>query len=142
MYKAVFQNSKAALVFAAMILFSAFSMVGTKEDSGVLVRAVDTIGAGQDAVESDAHAYAESRSTKAPKKAPGWAAEPNVFGDFTKADEAAAQQAKAAVVKPKGPPPPGSDLMTAPLASGAVVLDSGQTAVPYISESEVTITPN
>ena len=33
MYKTVFQNSKAALAFAAMTLFGAVAMVGTPEDS-------------------------------------------------------------------------------------------------------------
>ncbi|WDA42193.1 hypothetical protein [Erythrobacter sp. BLCC-B19] len=143
MYKAVFQNSKAALAFAAMILFSAFSMVGTSEDAGLVTRAADTFGAERDAIASEAQAYAESRSQgdqPSQKKSP-WDAEPNVFGDYTPADEAAAKQAAAKVVAPKGPPPPGYDLMTAPLSSDAVVLESGQTGVPVITERDMTIEP-
>ncbi|QDH33294.1 hypothetical protein [Porphyrobacter sp. YT40] len=137
MYKAVFQNSKAALAFAAMILFSAVSMVGTSEDNGVLIRAVDNLEAQRASIASDAAEFAERNSDGDVPKVE--APEPKVFGEFTPADEAAARQAKT--VAPKGPPPPGYDLMTAPLAPGAQIGDD-QPAEPVITDRQMTIEPN
>jgi hypothetical protein len=136
MYKLVFQNSKIALAFAAMTVFGAVSMVGTSEDSGVVTRAADLIVSQRASIASDAAAYAEGQSGG---DAPGKASPPSVFGDYTPADEAAAQQALKTA--PKGPPPPGNSLMTAPLAPGAVVLDSGQVGVPVITERDMEIEP-
>lgn len=45
MYKYVFRNSKVALLFAGMTLFSAVSMIGTPEDKGALTEAVDLVEA-------------------------------------------------------------------------------------------------
>jgi hypothetical protein len=135
MYKMVFQNSKAALAFAAMTVLGAVSMVGTPEDSGVVTRTADLIASQRASIASEAAAYAEGQSGEAAAKA----TPPSVFGDYTAADEAAAQQALKPA--PKGPPPPGHNLMTAPLAPGAVVLDSGEVGVPEITEREMTIEP-
>ena len=139
MYKAVFQNSKAALAFAAMILFSAVSMVGTSEDAGVVTRAADLVEARRDAVASDAQAFAESRSSGG--SSGKVAAPPSVFGEYKPANSTAARTVTVQKPAPGGPPPTGNDLMTAPLAPGAVVLDSGQIGVPVITQSEVTIEP-
>ncbi len=136
MYKMVFQNSKAALAFAAMTVLGAVSMVGTPEDSGVVTRTADLIASQRASIASEAAAYAEGQSGG---EAAAEASPPSVFGDYTPADEAAAQQALK--LAPKGPPPPGHNLMTAPLAPGAVVLDSGEVGVPEITEREMTIEP-
>ena len=136
MYKLVFQNSKIALLFAVMTVFGAVSMVGTPEDSGVVTRAADLLVSQRASIAGEAAAFAEGQSGgDAAAKTPP----PSVFGDYTAADEAAAQQALK--LAPKGPPPPGHSLMTAPLAPGAVVLDSGEVGVPEITEREMTIEP-
>ena len=137
MYKAVFQNSKAALAFAAMILFSAVSVVGTSEDSGVLIRAVDNLEEQRASIASDAAEFAERNSGGDVPEAE--AAEPKVFGDFAPVDEATARQ--ATTVAPKGPPPPGYDLMTAPLAPGAQIGDE-QPVEAIITDRQMTIEPN
>ncbi|WP_086606711.1 hypothetical protein [Erythrobacter donghaensis] len=137
MYKAVFQNSKAALAFAAMILFSAVSMVGTSEDNGLLIRAVDNLEAQRASIVSDAAEFAERNSGGDEPKAE--APEPKVFGDFNPDDEATGRQLKTVVQK--GPPPPGHDLMTAPLAPGAQIGDD-QPAEPVITDRQMTIEPN
>ena len=133
MYKMVFQNSKIALAFAVMTVLGAVSMVGTSEDGGVVTRAADLIAMQRQSIAGDAAAYAEGQSTEAAPPAP------SVFGDYTPADEAAAQQALKQA--PKGPPPPGHSIMTAPLSPGAVVLDSGEVGVPEITEREMEIQP-
>jgi hypothetical protein len=135
MYKMVFQNSKAALAFVAMTVLGAVSMVGTPEDSGLVTRTADLIASQRASIASEAAAYAEGQSGEVAAKAEP----PSVFGEYTPADEAAAQQALK--LAPKGPPPPGHNLMTAPLAPGAVVLDSGEVGVPEITEREMTIEP-
>lgn len=136
MYKIVFQNSKIALAFAAMTVLGAVSMVGTPEDSGVVTQAADLIAAQRQSIASNAAAYAESQSggDVTIKAKP-----PSVFGDYTPADQAAAKQVVTAA--PKGSSQPGNSLMTAPIAPGAIMLDSGEVGYPVITEREMTITP-
>lgn len=136
MYKTVFQNSKVALLFAGMTLFSAVSMVGTQEESGLLGKAVDRFGAERDAMASGAQAFAEGRSKG---DAPGEA--DAVFGEFDVGTERAA-------IGPAAKPKPGSSQaggpMDAPLSSTAMVVESGGTTVtgvPFISDREMTIEP-
>ncbi len=135
MYKAVFQNSKVALLFAGMTLFSAVSMVGTKEDSGVLTKAVDRFGAERGAIASDAQAFAESQSEG---DTPGNGdAEEAVFGNFNETTGPAATRRSAKPKQSGGP-------MSAPLSSTAIVVERGSTVVtgvPYISDREMTIEP-
>ncbi|RNJ64192.1 MAG: hypothetical protein EDM03_07625 [Porphyrobacter sp. IPPAS B-1204] len=130
MYKAVFQNSKVALLFAGMTLFSAVSMVGTSEDKGALTEAVDRFGAQRSAFASNAAAFAEGRSEgDAPP------AEKPVFGEF-----GGGPSASGNAVKPKA----GSGPMNAPLSPTAIVSNrSGPTVTgePYISEREMTLEP-
>lgn len=129
MYKAVFQNSKVALLFAGMTLFSAVSMVGTSEDKGALTEAVDRFGAQRSAVASEAAAYAEGRSegdTPPPKP---------VFGEF---------ENRAPSSGPGAKPNPGSNPMTAPMSATAIVSHGPALPVtqePYISDRELTIEP-
>ena len=136
MYKMVFQNSKTALAFAAMTVFGAVSMVGTSEESGVVTQAADLIAAQRQSIASDASAFAESQSggDMKVKSTP-----PSVFGDYIPPDQTVAKQAVA--VAPKGPQSAGNSLMTAPLAPGAIMLDSGEVGYPVITEREMTITP-
>ncbi|MCZ8368563.1 MAG: hypothetical protein O9293_01130 [Porphyrobacter sp.] len=73
MYKAVFKNSKIALIFAVMTIISAVSMIGTSEDSGLLLRTVSEVKASRSG--SAAHAGG-SGSAGQP------AAPPSVFGEY------------------------------------------------------------
>lgn len=138
MYKTVFQNSKAALAFAAMTIFGAVSMVGTSEDSGLVGKAVDVFGAQRAGIASDAQAYAEQQSVgdKPGKAGAGWGDDGAVFGDYE--GETAAAKASGASGQQSASP------MSAPLSSTAIVVDRGGTtvsAVPFISEREMTIEP-
>lgn len=73
MYKAVFRNSKVALIFAVMTIISAVSMVGTSDDSGLLLRAVSEVQASRSV--SAAHAGG-------PGNAGQPAPPPSVFGEY------------------------------------------------------------
>lgn len=77
MYKAVFKNSKIALLFAGMTLFSAIMMVGTSEDGGTLVDLKNMAG--------DMRTHAQNQAAAAAARAAGPAsiqtAAP-VFGEY------------------------------------------------------------
>ncbi len=136
MYKSVFKNSKAALAFAALTVFSAVSIVGTSDDSGIVGKAVDIIGAQRANIASDAQAFAEGQSQgdKPGKADVGWGHKSVVF------DEYGADSASGA--KDSGPAATAGP-MTAPLSSTAMVDHSGPAATsePFISDREMTIEP-
>lgn len=138
MYKTVFQNSKAALAFAAMTLFGAVSMVGTSEDSGLLVKAAQIVGSQRDSMVSDAEAFAAQRSVgDAPgNQDGGWGSETAVFSEYAPetAENPAGGPGKRAVRA-------GDNPMTAPLSSTAVVATPRRTAMPVITDREVSIEP-
>ncbi|PLK22905.1 hypothetical protein C0V72_12295 [Porphyrobacter sp. TH134] len=77
MYKQVFQNSKVALLFAGMTLFSAVSLIGTPEDSGVLTQAADLVEAQRESFASDVQNFADGQSVGDKPRAGRL-----VFGDY------------------------------------------------------------
>lgn len=130
MYKHVFQNSKAALLFAGATLIGAVSLVGTPEDSGVVIKAVDLVESQRNSFAGEAQAFAEGQSVG--DKPP---AQP-VFGDFA---GTSGPSTSDTAVEP-GPANP----MDAPLSSTAIVEEPGSTSVtgvPFIAEREMTIEP-
>lgn len=151
MYKAVFQNSKTALVFAGMTIFGAASMVGTSEDAGLVGRAVDTFAAQRDSVASNAEAFAQSQSV-GDQPATGSGSGTSVFGAYTPPEGpqqavdpmVATQQPKGQRPSgpgPVGPGPSGNTILLAPRAPGAVVLEDGQVGVAVITDRQMTIQP-
>jgi hypothetical protein len=112
MYKAVFQNSKVALLFAGMTILSAVSMVGTSEDSGVVGRVTGFVEANSDRLASSG-----SEAQNGGGEGESAAAEPSVFGDYTPASQPAAAAPAAASA-------PGGNPMTAPLSSTARIDNS------------------
>lgn len=111
MSRTLFENSKAALAFAAVIIVGAVSMVGTSDDRGVLPALVERFSAkpaGQPGAETS------GEGNQAASNAP--AAPASVFGDYSG-------------TKPTGTAPTGSggssagpvaNPMTAPLAPTAI----------------------
>jgi len=81
MYLRVFQNRKVALVFAGMTLFSAISMIGTKEEGGTLTKAVDLIEARRGTLAGDAQPGAEAQRSGGARPV-----HPPVFGDYDPAE--------------------------------------------------------
>ena len=81
MYRRVFQNRKVALVFAGMTLFSALSMIGTKEEAGTLTKAVDLLEARRGNLAGDAQPDAEGQRSGGARPV-----HPPVFGDYDPAD--------------------------------------------------------
>ncbi len=138
MYKSVFQNSKAALAFAGLTLFSAVSLVGTSDDSGIIGKASDVIGAQRANIASEAQAFAggQSQGDKPGKAEAGSGSKTAVFGEYG-ADGKAVAKAPGAAANTGGNP------MTAPLSPTAMVDHRGPTTVsePFISDREMTIEP-
>lgn len=140
MYKTVFQNSKAALAFAAMTLFGAMAMVGTPEDSGVVVKAADILGAERAKFNDTAQAFAKGQSEgdRPSNAGAGWGEDTAVFGAYS-ADG-------PPVMVPnlnQAPNPGGLDPANAPLSPDAIVAPTNNQlppkGPPYISNREMVI---
>ncbi len=84
MYKAVFQNSKIALIFAAMTLFSAVSMVGTSDDGGLLTK-IASLSSARDG----------NAAISAPGGGQAPAAKSSIFGAYVAGDNGATAAAHA-----------------------------------------------
>lgn len=114
MYKMVFQNSKVALLFAIVTIMSAVSMVGTSEDSGLLLRVASLINGQR------SHAAGPSDASGQPSEAPP---PPSVFGEY----DASASAPVSASQATTAPPAYGNGYnpMTAPVSPGAVVVHNG-----------------
>jgi hypothetical protein len=124
MYKHVFRNSKVALLFAGMTLFSAVSMIGTPEDKGALTEAVDLVESSRQAAERDAQAGAQGYGAAGtpPVQNP-------VFGEFDSASTPAANVTAAA-------PGQAAALLSAPISSTAMLEQRGATDMDISPMSE------
>lgn len=129
MSRTLFENSKAALAFAAITVIGAVSMVGTSEDGGLLTAVVERFGA----IPKD-QASAEEVSSTTPRDGgkpagAGWGSgsQTSVFGDFT--GKPPAGQGPAASE------PNSSNPMTAPLSPTAVV-SQGPSSGLFTSNSD------
>jgi hypothetical protein len=151
MSRTLFENSKAAMAFAAMTIIGAVSIVGTSDGGGVLGTAVDSFAQQRETVAADAQAFAESQSVgDAPSESvsdpdAGWGSSKSVFGDYDAAEAAKQPPSAAAVAASPSVGAQGNSMMTAPLAPGAVVLGAGDAdvpqGVPVITDREMTIEP-
>ncbi|MFM7348000.1 MAG: hypothetical protein ACKO01_00750 [Erythrobacter sp.] len=135
MSRTLFENSKAALGFAAIIIVGAVSMVGTSDNGGMLPKIADRFGKKPDYAQApSAPVPASERETAPPpepKQVEDWYAPPptTVFGDY-KPDEPGSQGSAqpatsgfAPTTTPSASPQqkPGFNPMTAPLSPTAVV---------------------
>lgn len=115
MSRTLFENSKAALAFAAVTIIGAVAMVGTSDDSGVLPAVVEKFGAkpaGQASAEQvNSEAPREGAKTTTP--GPGWGGSTSPFGDYSGNPPVPGQSPAAA---PKSNVNP----MTAPLSPTAI----------------------
>lgn len=78
MYRLIFQNSKIALTFVVMTIFSAAAMVGTPEDSGLVARVAALAKA------SGGYRSADAANPSVPRPA-----SPSIFGDYNAAGDEA-----------------------------------------------------
>ena len=76
MARLIFQNSKIALAFVALTIFSAAAMVGTPEDSGLVAR-----------VAALARASGGYRADSPPQAMPSGPAKPSVFGEYAASED-------------------------------------------------------
>ena len=116
MSRTLFENSKAALAFAAITVIGAVSVVGTSDDGGVLTAVVERFGAKPEGQASAEQIRSETPSDGDKPATPGagWAGSTSVFGDFTGKPPVPGQD-PAATAQPSGNP------MTAPIAATAIV---------------------
>jgi hypothetical protein len=148
MYKSVFQNSKAALVFAGMTIFGAVAMVGSPDDKGVLNKAVDRFSDEREMIVEDARQFAETHSVGDVPPAPdaGWGSSDQVFGEYASGNTTSAPVAKgptgsvAAIIP--GPQPVVADNEGIPVSPDG----EGQTAFapaapPVITSRQMVIEP-
>ena len=128
MSRTLFENSKAALAFAAMTILGAVSMVGTSDSGGVLDATVDRFAQERATVADDTPELAASRNVgdKVPAQVSdpdaGWGSSTAVFGEYDPAKAARQPVTAAAVAAAPSVAAQGNSMMTAPLAPGAVVL--------------------
>ena len=111
MSRTLFENSKAALAFAAITVIGAVSMVGTSDDGGVLPAVVERFGTIPEVHESAAQVSSDTPRDDGKPAGAGWgsASPASVFGEFTGSPSA------GEAAGPSGNP------MTAPLSPTAVV---------------------
>jgi hypothetical protein len=132
MYKSVFKSSKMALLFAGMTLVSAISMVGTREDQGLLTKTVEQIEARTAASGNMGQGYGSGDGSSAA----GNGNQP-IFGDYN------------AEPVPAPAPVQGSDAgaanyaspMNAPLSPTAVVVQPGTPLPQEYSAEDSTEAP-
>jgi hypothetical protein len=156
MYKTLFQNSKAAMLFAVVTVVGAVVMVGSPEDKGVLNKAVDEFGEQRESFVEGAQTFAESQSVADEPIDPeaGWgSSKSSVFGEYSPAEtelpgfyDPPPQPGNSSTPKPQptaripGPQPVIADSEGIPLSSvGAAPAPSGQAV---ITARQTTIEPN
>jgi hypothetical protein len=156
MYKTLFQNSKAAMLFAAATVVGAVVMIGSPEDKGVLNKAVDEFGEQRETFVEGAQAFAESQSVADEPIDPeaGWGSsnEP-VFGEYSAAETdlpgfydpppqpgSSSKAQSQPTARIPGPQPVIADSEGIPLSSvGGASAPSGQAV---ITSRQTTIEPN
>lgn len=144
MSRTLFENSKAALAFAGMTILGAVMMVGTSDKGGVLTRVDDALVNQRASIAADAQAFAKTQSVgDLPSDAgSGWGKPGAVFSEYNPVQS----NPPKAIASPASPAQ-GESVMTAPLASGAIVADDVDPGVPVrqgvavITEREMTIEP-
>lgn len=159
MYKTVFQNSKAALIFAGMTIFGAVMMVGSPEDQGMLNKVTDRFSQEREAIVEQARDYAEAQSVgdvagnREIDPAAGWGSSRPVFGEYASAEaitggtNATDPMPQRTSKKPTsgtipGPQPVVSDYEGIPVPRPDKLQDQvSPPPVPVITSREMTIEP-
>lgn len=148
MYKAVFQNSKAALIFAGLTIFGAAAMVGSSDDKGMVSRVADLVASQRQTIADEAEQFAESQSVGDAPSAngnadAGWGSDEPAFGDY---DPDTSEPSPVAPMSAK-PGPTGS--VAAILPEDYVVPEPGADGFasqpvpqPVITNRKMVITPN
>lgn len=133
MSRTLFENSKAALVFAGMTIVGALAMVGTEDGGGALDKTVDRFRQQREAVIEEAPTFSEERTEVIEPLDPasGWGGTGSaVFGEYT--EEVVTpepEEDEAAPVAPPVRPEPRTFQQTAPVG-GPVTADAPGIAVP------------
>ncbi|PKP86055.1 MAG: hypothetical protein CVT77_19600 [Alphaproteobacteria bacterium HGW-Alphaproteobacteria-16] len=160
MYKTVFQNSRAALIFAGMTILGAVAMVGSPEDQGVLDKVTDRFSQEREAIVEQARDYAETQSVGDVAGNPmidpaaGWGSSRPVFGEYATGETeagsvTAVNPSPVNVTKKKnasgvirGPQPVVADYEGTPVPRPDQFQDQASPPpVPVITSRQMTIEP-
>ncbi len=150
MYKAVFQNSKAALIFAGLTIFGAVAMVGSSEEKGMVNRVADLVASQRQMIAADAEQFAESQSVADAPSAnadgdadAGWGRDEPAFSDYT------SEPSEPSPVAPISAKPGPTGSVAAILPRDYVVPEPGADGFatqpvpqPVITNRKMVITPN
>lgn len=163
MYKTIFQNSKAALVFAVLTIIGAVMMVGSPEGEGSIGKTIGRFSQTRETIAKEASDFAETQSVpdKVTDPDAGWGSSKSaMFGEFQSTDDnagdggtanspvvgpiagpTAAQRVKAGGIVP-GPQPIMADNVGTPVPG----LDDGSTVaspppIPVITSRKMTLEP-
>lgn len=115
MYKAVFQNSKVALIFALVTILSAVSMVGTSEEGGMLTRVVSLVSNSRTGSAGEVQPQGPAGAVAASK--------PSVFGEYSPA--ASSGTAGNGTSQKLAQPAPTSQPLPPPPAEADIIARSG-----------------
>jgi hypothetical protein len=129
MSRTLFENSKAALAFAALTIVGAVAMVGTPQDDGMLPKIADRFGKKSDSAQAAPTPASEAPPAAAPEKGPveGWYDPPKtVFGDYKGTDPDAAA---APSVPAQGQPAPFNSAAAPAAGTGANANSQGNVNV-------------
>lgn len=124
MSRTLFENSKAALAFAAVTIVGAVAMVGTSDNSGVLpavVQKMDSMAQSQSA--AGPQGSGSEGSAEGAKPAPK-----SVFGDYSGSPET--------TPLPGAPGAGGANPMNAPVAPTAMVNNGPSAITPGTSDED------
>lgn len=156
MYKTLFQNSKAALLFAGMTILGAVMMVGSPEDEGVLDKAVDRFGKERETFVEDAQEFAESQSVpdKVIDPDAGWGSSPQPDIGYDQSEDSEPDDFYAPVPLPgatrkagtfkeiPGPQPVVGDNVGIPVPGpDDAPISTAPQGTPVITSREMTLTP-
>jgi cytoskeletal protein RodZ len=135
MYKELFRNSKAALLFAGMTVLSAVVLIGSPEDKGVVNKAVDLVGQPSETVTEEAPVSTETLTVvETPSETKSRWAEPNWDENPTSLSEGSGPDAPPA----PNPTAPAVSVSGAPTAEPRARMPGKQPVVP---DFEGTVVP-
>ena len=151
MYKTLFQNSKAALLFAGMTILGAVMMVGSPEDEGVLDKAVDRFGKERETFVEGAQEFAETQSVPDKVMDPdaGWGRSPQPdIGNYAPEDSEPDDFYAPVPVPGRAPPKattfreiPGPQPVMGDNVGTPVPGPDDQPGTPVITSRQMTLTP-
>lgn len=148
MYKTIFQNSKAALVFAVMTIIGAVMMVGSPEDEGSIDKTIGRFSQTRETIAKEASDFAGAQSVpdKVIDPDAGWGSSKSaMFGDYQSADASVGDggTANSPIVGPIAAPAAAQRVKAGGIVPGPqpIVADNVGTPVPGFDDGSTVASP-